>query len=93
MISGIESQRMLETTAELRRNTTWKCGKIERRLVNYLQRQLKQSGCTKSSVKEMLQHFKTKEMQHYQFFEAMERLEKRGIIKLVFNPFSSTEDS
>jgi len=40
----------------------------------------------------MLEHFKLKEKQHHRFLEAMERLERRGIIKIVFNPFSSPDE-
>jgi len=40
----------------------------------------------------MLEHFNVNEKQHYSFFEAIQRLEKRGILKLVFNPFFSTDE-
>jgi len=40
----------------------------------------------------MLEHFNVNEKQHHSFFEAMERLEKRGILKLVFNPFFSIDE-
>ena len=86
-ISKFETQRMLETTIVLLRNTTWKCGKVERLVVNYLRKQLKRRGCTK--VKDIVEHFKSKEIRQYQFFESIERLEKRSIIKLVFDPFQT----
>jgi hypothetical protein len=54
--------------------------------VNYLRRQFQRCGCTRSSVKDMLEHFRLSEKQHHRFLEAMERLEKRGIIKIVLNP-------
>jgi len=40
----------------------------------------------------MLEHFNVNEKQRHRFFEAIERLEKRGIIKLVLNPFSSNDE-
>jgi len=40
----------------------------------------------------MLEHFTLKEKQHHRFLEAIERLERRGIIKIVFNPFSSPDE-
>ena len=86
-ISKFETQRMLETTVVLLRNTTWKCGKVERLVVNYLRKRLKRRGCTK--VKDIVEHFKSKEIRQYQFFESIERLEKRSIIKLVFDPFQT----
>lgn len=76
----------------LLRNTTWKCGKVERLIVNYLRRQFQRCGVIQSSVKEILEHFKSKGKQEQQFFEAAERLEIRGIIKIVFNPFVLPDD-
>jgi len=83
---------MYRATAILLRNSTWKCGRVERLVVNYLRRQLQEPGCAQSSIKDMLEHFNVNEKQHHSFFEAMERLEKRGILKLVFNPFFSTDE-
>jgi hypothetical protein len=40
----------------------------------------------------MLENFRIKKNQQRRFFEAIERLEKRGIIKIVSNPFSSTDE-
>jgi len=40
----------------------------------------------------MLEHFKLKEKKQHRFLEAMERLERRGIIKIVFNHFSSPDE-
>ena len=77
---------MIKAFVILLRNTTWKCGVVERCVVNYLRRQ------KHSSVKDMLEHFEVKEAQHHRFFEAMERLEKRGIIRVMFKPFSSSQD-
>jgi hypothetical protein len=36
----------------------------------------------------MLENFEVKKNQQRRFFDAIERLEKRGIIKIVFNHFS-----
>ena len=86
-ISGIKSQITLKTKVILRKNTTWKCGKIQRLIINYL-RELQHGGCTQASVKDLLKHLKLNKTQKEQLFEAMERLEKRGII-IVFKPFST----
>ncbi|MCW4016051.1 MAG: hypothetical protein NWF06_06760 [Candidatus Bathyarchaeota archaeon] len=89
--SKSRSKRMLNAFVVLARNTTWKCGRIERLVINYLQLQLKQYGCTQASVKEILRHLKLKKSQKRQLFEAMERLEKRGIIQIVSMPFVAPE--
>jgi len=73
---------MLMSIATLLRNTTWKCGKIERRVVNYLQRRRQRSGSTKTPVKDIMQHFEVSGKQKSEFLEAMRRLEKRNIIKI-----------
>ena len=73
---------MLRSIATLLRNTTWKCGKIERRVVNYLQRKRQRSGTAKTTVKEIMQHFEVNGKQKSEFLEAMRRLEKRNIIKI-----------
>ena len=85
--SGIESQSVADAFVILLRNTTWKCGKVERLIINYLRRQL-QRGKSQSLIKDIVEHFKLKGKQEQQFFEAAERLETRGLIKIVLNPFS-----
>lgn len=88
----IESHNALSAFVVLLRNTTWKCGEVERLIVNYLRRQLQRYGYTKSSIKDIVEHFESKGKKEQQFFEAVERLESRGIIKIVFNPFASPAD-
>jgi hypothetical protein len=91
-ITRSEPQRRLKVFVVLLRDTTWKCGIVERLVVNYLRRQFQSYGRTRSSVKDMLEHFRLNGKQHHRFLEAMERLEKRGIIKIVFKPFSSPDE-
>ncbi len=73
---------MLMSIATLLRNTTWKCGKIERRVVNYLQRRLQRCGFAQTPVKDMMQDFELSGKQKSEFLEAIRRLEKRNIIKI-----------
>jgi hypothetical protein len=40
----------------------------------------------------MLEYFRLNGKQHHRFLDAMERLERRGIIKIVFKPFSSPDE-
>jgi len=77
-----EAQRMLRAFAVLVKNTTWKCGRVERLVVNHLREQLRRFGKARSPVKEMLQRFKLKGKQKSEFFDAIKRLEKRRIIKI-----------
>jgi len=77
-----EGQRMIKSLAVLLRNTTWKCGRVERLVVNYLRDQVRRFGRMHTPVREMLQHFKLKGKQKSEFFDAIRRLEKRRIIKI-----------
>jgi len=77
-----EAQRLLKAIAVLLRNTTWKCGRVERLVVNYLRAQLQKGGYTQTPVKDMLQHFSLNGKQKNEFLDALKRLEKRHIIKI-----------
>ena len=77
-----EAQHMLQALAVLLRNTTWKCGRVERLVVNYLRDQIHRFGRARTPVEDMLQHFKLKGKQKSEFFDAIKRLEKRRIIKI-----------
>lgn len=77
-----EAQKMIRAVAVLIRNTTWKCGRIERLVVGYLQQCLFKYGIPRTSIKDMLQHFKLRGKQRSEFFDALRRLEKRRIIRI-----------
>ena len=77
-----ETQKMFRAVAVLLRNTTWKCGRIERLVVNYLQNHLRREGQGWSQLKDMVQHFKLQGKQKSEFFDALKRLEKRRIIRI-----------
>ena len=79
---GLEAQKMLSSIATLIRNTTWKCGKIERRVVSYLQRKRQRCGFTQTSIKDILKHFGVSGKQKSELLEAIRRLERRNIIKI-----------
>jgi hypothetical protein len=73
---------MISALAVLLRNTTWKCGRVERLVVTYLRDQARRFGRARTPVKDMLQYFKLKGKQKSEFFDAIKRLEKRRIIKI-----------
>lgn len=77
-----EAQKMLRAITVLIRNTTWKCGRVERLVINYLQNRLLRYGMPRTSIKDMLQYFKFKGKQKSEFFDALKRLERRRIIKI-----------
>jgi len=83
-----DTQKMFKAMAVLLRNTTWKCGRIERLVVQYLQSHLKKDGTPWSNIKEMMQQFKLQGKQKSEFFDALRRLEKRRIIRIELHELS-----
>jgi hypothetical protein len=77
---------MLSSIATLIRHTTWKCGKIERDVVDYLQHRHQSFGTAQTPVKDMMKHFELSGKEISEFLEAMRRLEKRNIIKISWMP-------
>lgn len=73
---------MFKAVVVLLRNTTWKCGKVERLVIEYLQSHLMRYGTPKSSIKEMTHHLNLKGKQRSEFFDALKRLERRHIIEI-----------
>ncbi len=84
MVERLEGKtaRMIKAIAVLLRNTTWKCGKVERLVVDYLRKQFRTCGRVKIPVREMLQHFRLSGKRKSEFLDAIRRLEKRRIIKI-----------
>lgn len=78
----IATQSMFKDIAILLRNTTWKCGRIERLVIKYLQTRMRKNGKSWSNIKDMIQHFNFKGKQKSEFFDALRRLEKRYIIRI-----------
>jgi hypothetical protein len=88
--AGMGTQNVFETGVVLLRNTTWKCGRVERLIIDYLRNHLHYRRGSNPSMKEMLEHFISKGKKDTQVLDAVDRLENRGIIKLVSN---TNEDS
>lgn len=80
--SGKDTPRKIKAIAVLLRNTTWKCGRVERLVVKYMQQKIQRCGRARTPIKEMLQHFKLSGKQKSEFLDAIKRLEKRRIIKI-----------
>lgn len=81
-----DAQKMVRSIAVLLRSTTWKCGRVEKLIVHYLQVQIRRCGLPRIQVKDMLQHLKLDGKQKSEFLDAIKRLEKRQIIKIEKTP-------
>ena len=77
-----EAQKIMKSIAILLRNTTWKCGSMERLVVAYLQEKFRRRGKAQIPINEMLQDFKLRGKRKSEFLDAIKRLEKRQIIKV-----------
>ena len=77
-----DAQRMIKSIAVLLQNTTWKCGRVERVVVDYLRGRFQRGGRASTPVKEMLQHLRLSGKQKSEFLDAIKRLEKRRIIRI-----------
>lgn len=77
-----ESQRLVRAFAILIRNTTWKCGRVERQVVEHFRAQFTRFGHVRLPIREMMQHFKLSGKKKNEFLDAIKRLEKRRIIKI-----------
>lgn len=79
---GGRSSKLVEAVVALKRNTTWKCGRLERLILDYLSRQLRFCGRRKVPLREMIRHFGLKGKKRSEFIDAVRRLERRNIITL-----------
>ena len=79
-----ETQKLFSSVIILLRNSTWKCGKIERTVVNYLRNHIRRYGTSWSYIRDMIHHLKLNGKQKSEFLDAIKRLEKRNIIKINF---------
>ena len=80
--SDRKTTRMIKAIAVLLRNTTWKCGKVERLVVDYLMKQFRTCGRAQIPIREMLQHFRLSGKRKSEFLDAIKRLERRHIIRI-----------
>ena len=78
-----ETQRLLRAIVVLIRNTTWRCGKLERSIVKHLYRTSTKWGKSEINVNDMLQNFKLSGKKKNEFLDAIRRLERRNIIRIL----------
>jgi len=75
-----EKCRLLEGIIVLVRNTTWKCGRVERTVLGYLQNDFRGRG--KARIKDLLERLETRGLRRSETLDAIKRLEKRRIVKI-----------
>lgn len=78
-----ETQKLVKAIVVLLRNTTWRCGKLERLIVRHLGRSHRNLGRLEMPVKDMLQCFKVTGKKKNEFLDAIRRLERRNIVRIL----------
>jgi hypothetical protein len=78
-----ETKKLAKAIAVLIRNTTWRCGKLERSIVKHLYRRNLSFGKPEMPVKDMLKNFNLTGKKKNEFFDALRRLERRNIIRIL----------
>ncbi|MGF3522062.1 MAG: hypothetical protein ACQXXJ_03070 [Candidatus Bathyarchaeia archaeon] len=76
-------QPFMKNLVILLRNTTWRCGKVERSIVKHLHKRHENFGKTEVSVKDIMHNLNLAGEKRSEFFDALKRLEKRNIVKLL----------
>jgi len=78
-----ETQRLVRAIVVLIHNTTWRCGKLERLIVNNLYRRNVNFGGQGMPIREMIQGFKLTGKKRNEFLDAIRRLERRNIVRVL----------
>jgi len=71
-------RQSLKDTVVLIRNTTWKCGTIERQIIRFLRDRLR----FETSIKDLFTYFESEGVLS-NIPDALKRLESRGILKIT----------
>ena len=77
-----ERSRLLEGIIVLVRNTTWKCGRVERAVLEYLQNDVRGRG--KARIRDLLRKLEADGRKRSEFLDAIRRLERRRIVRIEF---------
>jgi hypothetical protein len=72
-----------KTIAVLIRNTTWRCGKLEKSIVRHLHKKRENFGREGVPVPDMMHNLDLTGEKKNEFLDALRRLEKRNIVRLT----------
>jgi hypothetical protein len=75
-------QTLVKTIVILIRNTTWRCGKLEKSIVKHLYKRHENFGKAEVSVKEIMVNLNITGEKKDECLDALRRLEKRNIVKM-----------
>jgi hypothetical protein len=73
-------QTFVQLIVVLVRNTTWRCGKLEKSIVKHLYKRYESFSKPGASVKDIMLDLNIAHEKRYDCFDALRRLEKRNIV-------------
>jgi hypothetical protein len=76
-------QTLIRQFVVLIRNTTWRCGKLEKSIVKHLHKKYENFGKKGVPVSDMMQNLDFNGEKKNEFLDALRRLEKRNIVRLL----------
>ena len=79
----IDDKKLVRTMVVLLRNTTWRCGKIEKPIVSYLRKRKNIFGKSETALRDVMKIMSYAGFKRQDFLDALKRLEKRQIILLL----------
>jgi hypothetical protein len=78
-----DTRRLVRAMVVLIRNTTWRCGRLERSIVKHLYKRSAAFGRPEMPIKDMLRSFNLTGNKRNEFLDAIKRLERRNIIRIL----------
>jgi len=78
-----KEQTLVQTLVVLIRNTTWRCGKIEKSIVRHLHKRHRNFGKPGMSIRDIMQNLNVAGNKKGECIDALKRLEKRNIVKIL----------
>jgi len=78
-----KEQTLVQTIVVLIRNTTWRCGKVEKSIVRHLYKRHANFGKPGMSIRDITQNLNLTGKKKDECLDAIKRLEKRNIVKIL----------
>jgi hypothetical protein len=76
-------QTLVQTIVVLIRNTTWRCGKLEKSIVQHLYKRHANFGKPSMPMRDIMQNLNLTGKKKDECLDAIKRLEKRNIVKIL----------
>jgi hypothetical protein len=75
--------KLVQTIVVLLKNTTWRCGRLERSIIQNLYKRHVNFKSPSATIKELMINLNIAAEKKEEYLDALKRLEKRNIIKIM----------